>query len=96
MSLSADNIKLWDVRKPNPVKSYDFAPGFDASALDIDYSATYVAVAGAAVRVLLAKTLEPVTAFEQHKKAVTDVKWTRDSSELASVSLDRNLVIYSA
>jgi WD40 repeat protein len=95
LTVGGNNIKLWDVRKPKPIKSFDFEPEFQATSVHVDYAAVYVAVGGnKGVRVLEAKSLETLVTLQEHKKPVTDVKWLR-SNELVSVSLDRALKIYA-
>lgn len=48
---SEDNtVKLWDLRKLKSIQSISLPDDFHLSAIDFDYSGTYLAVAGADVR----------------------------------------------
>eukprot|EP01123_Difflugia_compressa_P014852 TRINITY_DN8073_c0_g1_i1.p1 TRINITY_DN8073_c0_g1~~TRINITY_DN8073_c0_g1_i1.p1 ORF type:complete len:490 (+),score=94.40 TRINITY_DN8073_c0_g1_i1:23-1492(+) len=86
-----DNIlKLWDLRGPKDIDSLKM----DAvvQKLRYDESGKYLAVAtGTEIRIFTGKHLEHVHTLDEHTGPVTDVKFGKDASMLASVSMDRTL-----
>jgi len=86
-----DNIlKLWDLRGPKNIDSLKM----DAvvKKLHFDDSGKYLAVAtGTEIRVFTGKRLEHVHTLDEHTGLVTDVKFGKDATFLASTSMDRTL-----
>jgi pre-mRNA-processing factor 19 len=95
LATAAQNVvKLWDLRKLKNFHSLDLPSGHDVTAVDWDYSGTYLAVASEDIRVYIGKTLNHVGTFSKHNKTVTDVKWGHLANFLASCSLDRSLKVW--
>jgi len=88
---AADNLlKLWDLRGPKTINSLKLDVA--AKKLDYDFSGKYLAAAtGKEIRVFIGKHLEHVTTLDGHTGLVTDVKFGKDASFLASTSMDRTL-----
>jgi pre-mRNA-processing factor 19 len=95
LATAAQNVvKLWDLRKLKNFHSLDLPSGHDVTAVDWDYSGTYLAVASEDIRVYIGKTLNHVGTFSKHSKTVTDVKWGQMANFLASCSMDRSLKVW--
>jgi len=94
VSAARDVVHLWDLRTCKAVTQAAVKSG-DLAALDIAYSGKYVAVAGKEISVFSTEDLQIVKTLSDHTQQATDVKWSRDGSFLASVSLDRNLKFFS-
>jgi len=94
---SSDNVvKLWDLRKRKEfLQIADLPSDYNLSAVNWDYSGTYLAIAGADIRVYLGKGGNHITTLTKHTKTVTDVKWGPDAKYLASVSMDKSLKFWS-
>jgi len=90
------SVKLWDLRKLKNFQSYNFQRGVTVDCLDFDYSGNYLAVGGSEISIFIAKTLEHIKTLNDHKAPVTDVKFSLDSTFLASTSLDRTLKFFGA
>jgi len=89
---SADSsVKLWDLRKQLCVHTLRLEKGYGVKALQFDHSGSYVAVAGADVRVFAGKTLTHVKTFTDHAAAVTGVAFGDDAKWLVSTSADHTV-----
>jgi len=86
-----NTVKLWDLRKLKNFHSIQLGEKFHVSAVQWDYSGSYLAIAGASIHVYIGKTLTQAADLTKHTATVTDVKWGKDAHWLASTSLDRSL-----
>jgi len=95
LASAADNvIKLWDLRKLKNIHTVNITEGNNITAVEWDYSGTYLAVSGDDIRVFMGKSLNHIATYSKHTKAVTGVKWGPKASFLASCSLDRTLKVW--
>lgn len=62
--------------------------------MTFDYSGYYLAIAGNDIRIYQTKQWENLRTFIDHTASVTDVKFGRNASFIASTGLDRALKIY--
>lgn len=90
-----NTVKLWDLRKLKNIHTISLPEDYGVNAIDWDYSGTYLAVAGADVRVYIGKTVTQVAQYTKHTQPVTDVKFGKDAQFLASTSLDRHIRVWS-
>jgi len=89
-----NTVKLWDLRKLKNFQTVNLPGDYNLSAVDFDYSGTYLAVAGNDIRVFVGKTLNNLHTFTEHTSVVTDVKWGRDANTFVSSSLDRSIKVW--
>jgi len=89
-----NTVKLWDLRKLKNFQTVTLPEDYNLSAVDFDYSGTYLAVAGNDIRVYVGKTLSGVHTYTEHTSTVTDVKWGRDAHSFVSSSLDRSIKVW--
>jgi len=89
---SADNtVKLWDLRKPKNFHTIELPEDFGLTAVEWDYTGSYLAVAGTEIRIYVGKAMNHAVSLAGHSGLVTDVKWGKDAQFLASTSMDRSL-----
>jgi len=93
LATAADDntVKLWDLRRLKNINTITLPEDFNVNAIEWDYSGTYLAVAGADLRVYVGKTVTQITSYTKHTQSVTDVKFGKDAQYLVSTSLDRSL-----
>jgi pre-mRNA-processing factor 19 len=89
-----DSVKLWDLRKLKNFHTIPLESGA-VSAVSFDYSGNYLAIAGNDLRIYAGKNFTPVKTFADHTALVTDAKFGRDATFIASTSMDRHMRIYS-
>eukprot|EP01124_Arcella_intermedia_P001493 TRINITY_DN10818_c0_g1_i1.p1 TRINITY_DN10818_c0_g1~~TRINITY_DN10818_c0_g1_i1.p1 ORF type:complete len:402 (-),score=77.89 TRINITY_DN10818_c0_g1_i1:50-1255(-) len=93
-SSGKDNIlKLWDLRGPKNTDSLRM----DAAVRKLRYddSGKYLGVAtGTEIRIFTGKRLEHIHTFDGHSAVVTDIKFGKDASFIASTSMDRYLKLW--
>jgi len=89
-----NSVKLWDLRKLKNFHAIELGEGFGLSAINWDYSGTYLAVAGSEVRIYMGKTLNHIASLSKHTNTVTGVQFGADATWLATCSMDKNLKIW--
>lgn len=89
-------VKLWDLRKQMCLHTLRLESGYGVRALQFDHSGTYLAVAGADVRLFAGRTLTHVKTFTEHGSTVTGVVFGQDAQWVASSSTDRTVRFWSA
>jgi len=91
---ATDSVKLWDLRRLKNIHTIDVK---GATSVNFDYSGNYLLVtAGIEIRVIaVAKsTFTPIRSFTDHTAVVSDAKFGKDATWIASASLDRSLKIF--
>jgi len=93
LATAADDntVKLWDLRRLKNINTISLPDDFGVSAIEWDYSGSYLAVAGADLRVYVGKTVTQIASYTKHTQPVTDVKFGKDAQYLVSTSLDRSV-----
>ncbi len=88
-------VKLW--RRPRDVQKLNLAAGGPVSALAISPDRKWIAMTGAShtVRLWDAATGQPGPTMTGHSGVVTSLKFTLDSTQLVSGSLDQSIRIWS-
>jgi len=89
-----NTVRLWDLRKAKNFQTITLDSDYELSSVEWDWTGSYLAVAGADVRVYLGKTANHIATFSKHSGKVTDVKWGKDAQYLVSVSMDRSLKVW--
>eukprot|EP00128_Syssomonas_multiformis_P018973 Colp12_sorted_trinity150504_noHs@27156 len=90
-------VKLWDLRRLSNFKTITMEYGFKINSVDFDHSGNYLAFGGSDIRIYSAsgKQFEPITSLTGHNQEITSVKFGASARYLASVSMDRNLKVFS-
>lgn len=96
LATAADDacVKVWDLRKLRSIKTIQLDDGYEVRDLCFDQSGTYLAVAGSDVRVYLCKQWSELRVFNDHTATATGVRFGKNSTYLASTSMDRTLKLY--
>lgn len=98
LATAADDavIKLWDLRKLKNFRSIDLGERYQVNDLCFDQSGTYLAVAGTDARVYHCKQWQDLVILKEHGDVATGIRFGKDSTFLASSSMDRSLRIYGS
>jgi len=89
-------IKLWDLRKLNNFHTISWSEVTSLSDLAFDASGTYLATAGADIRLVATKDWDLVKVWSDHKDEVTGVQFGTNAEFFVSTSKDRTLKFFSS